>query len=124
MKVIDRLPDLKWTELAERQIDKTGGDRLIKMSHVAYQLGDAAVVGLIYETLTSPPWLWFALARNTTMRDLIDFRRAQEYIPQGTFTAVETDDPIAVRFAEFFGFVATLNYFDNDGHTMLVMRKA
>lgn len=124
MKEISRLPDLEWTERAQRQIEKTGGDALLRMSHVAYRLGNAGVIGLIYGSLLSPPWLWFALARTATMRDLIDFRRMQELIPKHTLVGVEEADEVAFRFARFYGFEETGHTVEHEGVLHLLMRKA
>jgi hypothetical protein len=123
MKEINKLPNLDWTDRARRQIDAAGGNALINMSHVAYRLGNAGVIGLIYGSLLSPPWLWFALAKNVTMRDLIDFRRMQNLIPPGTFAAVEDADKVAYRFASFFGFVQTGHEVEHEGQLYLLMRK-
>lgn len=124
MKIINRLPDLDWTERAQRQIQLAGGDAIIAISQAAYRLGNAGVIGLIYSSLLSPPWLWFALARSVTMRDLIDFRRMQHLIPQGTMAAVEDEDEVAYRFAKFFGFVETGHQIEHEGQLHLLMRKA
>lgn len=124
MKEINRLPDLDWTDRAQRQIEAAGGDAIIGMSQAAYRLGNAGVIGLIYGSLLSPPWLWFALARSVTMRDLIDFRRIQHLIPQGTLVAVEEADEVAYRFAKFFGFEETGQELEHEGQLHLLMRKA
>jgi len=124
MSPISKLPSLDWTERAEKQILLTGGDELIAASQVAYRLGNAGVIGLIYTSYFSPPWLWFALAKTTRIRDLIDFRRTQDRIPRGTLTAVDEDDATAYRFATFYGFEQTGQTVDHEGILMLIMRKA
>jgi hypothetical protein len=124
MTPINKLPDLPWTDRAQSQIDTYGGDALLAQSHVAYRLGNAAVIGLIYESMFSPPWLWFALAKSITMRDLIDFRRKQELIPRGTITAVEDGDDVAFRFACFYGFEDTGQFVEYEGCFYMMMRKS
>jgi hypothetical protein len=124
MKEINQLPDFDWTERAQRQIDTHGGNALLAASHKAYRLGNAGVIGLIYQSMFSPPWLWFALAKTATMRDFIDFRRMQELIPRGTLTAVEDGDEVAFRFARFYGFEDSGNSVEHEGQLHLLMRKA
>lgn len=124
MSPISKLPDLDWTERAAKEIALSDGDELVAASHVAYRLGNAGVIGLIYTSYFSPPWLWFALAKATRIRDLIDFRRMQHLIPRGTLTAVDEDDPTAYRFATFYGFEQTGQTVDHEGILMLIMRKA
>lgn len=124
MKEISRLPDLDWSDRAKQQIMTAGGDALVKSSHAAWRLGDAAVIGLVYESFFAPPWLWFALAKRVTLRDLIDFRRLQTRIPRGAMTAVEDGDAVAFRFASFYGFVDTGNVVEADGQLFLLMRKS
>ena len=107
MTPIDALPDLDWSPIARREIALTGAD-LLRQSDFAYQIGQIAICGLVYSTLTSPPWFWFALAKGVTLRDLIDFRRTyMNLIPSGAITAVNTADRESIRFAEFYGFEET-----------------
>lgn len=106
MSPIDKLPDLDWNEVAKQEIIVTGAD-LVSRSDFAYQIGRVAIAGLIYHSYISPPWFWFALAKNVTLRDLIDFRAFREEIPEGALTAVCDEWPHAVRFAEFYGFEDT-----------------
>jgi len=124
MKEIDRLPDLDWSDRAREQIALTGGDALIRDSHVAYRLGNAAVIGLVYPSFFAPPWLWMALARDISLRDLIDFRRMQERIPRGTLTGIEDGDEVAHRFAAFYGFVDSGQVVESAGLSYIIMRKA
>lgn len=104
---IEKLPKLNWTDNSAFEIAEAGGDELLSQSDLAWQLGNVLVVGLIYHTLTAPPWMWFALTKDVKFRDLIDFRRIKDYIPIGTTTAVAEDFPMAQRFAEFYGFEDT-----------------
>lgn len=108
MNLINHLPNLNWNEIAEQEIIVTGAD-LVAQSDFAYQIGCAAIAGLIYQSYTAPPWFWFALAKGVTIRDLIDFRALREKIPAGAQTAVCEDWPNAIRFAEFYGFEDTNN---------------
>lgn len=106
MKMIKNLPALDWNEIAQNEIIVTGAN-LVEQSDVAYQIGRVAIAGLIYQSYTSPPWFWFALAKGVTLRDLIDFRRYREEIPEGALTAIREDRAEATRFAEFYGFEDT-----------------
>jgi hypothetical protein len=124
MKEIKHLPDLNWSDRARRQIAEAGGDALVQDSHVAYRLGNAAVIGLVYQSFFAPPWLWFALADRVTLRDLIDFRRMQDRIPRGTLTGVEDGDSTAFRFASFYGFVDSGITAEREGQFYIIMRKA
>lgn len=103
MNPIKELPNLPWSETARKQIMETGPD-LVAASDVAYRIGDIAAVGLIYESYTSPPWFWFALAEGVTMRHLLDFTRLKDRIPYGALTGVDADNKTELRFAEFYGF--------------------
>lgn len=124
MKEISELPDLNWSDRAKRQIASAGGNKLIRMSQVAYRLGDVGVIGLVYQSFFSPPWLWFALAKGVTIRDLIDFRRMQDRIPRGTVVAVEEADETAYRFAAFYGFEDSGRLIESAGVNYIIMRKA
>lgn len=106
MNPIDHLPNFDWNEIAQKEIILTGAN-LVAQSDFAYQIGRVAIAGLIYYNYIAPPWFWFALAKNVTLRDLIDFRALREEIPLGALTAINVTWPNAIRFAEFYGFVAT-----------------
>lgn len=107
MTPIEKLPPLNWTDNSAYEIRAVGADKLFSQSDLAWRLGDLLVVGLIYSSFTSPPWMWFALSKNVKFRDLIDFRRIKDYIPTGTLTAVARDFAVAHRFAKFYGFEPT-----------------
>lgn len=124
MKEIKELPAWDWSNRAKAQMLHYDAETMLQSSYVAYQLGTAAVVGLIYVSLLAPPWLWFALASEVTMRDLIDFRRLRDRIPTGALTAIEEDDEIALRFASFHGFVDTGRIIEAPEGNYIIMRKA
>ena len=92
------------------------GEELLAQSDFMWRVGEVAICGLIYQTFTSPPWFWFALAKNVTFRDLIDFRRLATLIPLGTYTAIQANLPLAKRFAEFYGFKSTDQ--EREGYTI------
>lgn len=104
MKKIDKLPDLKWSDRAAVQLAETDADDIIRRSNEIYQIGNYAVAGTIHDNLLAPPWFWFLLGKGVGLRQLIDFRRLQSRIPRGALTAVEKEDAVALRFAEFYGF--------------------
>jgi len=106
MNPIKTLPDFDWTEYAKKDI-LLSGQALLDATDFAWSLGTVAICGLIYQTFTSPPWFWFALAKGATLRDLIDFRRLAEHIPHGAVTPVEVGFERGRRFAEFYGFEDT-----------------
>jgi hypothetical protein len=120
---IDKLPSLNWTDNSAYEISEAGGDELLAQSDMAWQLGNLLIVGLIYYTLTSPPWMWFALTKDVKFRDLIDFRRIKDYIPKGTTTAVAEDFTTAQRFAEFYGFEFTGATQEYKGRSYLIYRR-
>ncbi len=122
MKVIKALPDLPWTPHAREEIAMTG-PALVAASQVAYAIGNVAIAGLIYTSFTSPPWFWFGLTKNATIRDLIDFRALREQIPQGAETAVRSDFEAGHRFASFYGFSRTGQVRDYSGATYDVYRR-
>lgn len=114
IELITGLPNWHWQEHCQKEIAMTG-EELIEQSDVIWGIGSAAVAGFVYSSYTSPPWMWFVLAKNVTIADLIDFRRLAVRIPQGTLTAVATDFPVAMKFAKVYGFVETeheVMYFD------------
>jgi hypothetical protein len=115
MNPIKSLPDLEWNDIAAHEISMSG-EELLAQSDFMWRVGEVAICGLIYQTWTSPPWLWFALAANVTFSDLIDFRRLARLIPEGTLTAVQSNLTLAKRFAEFYGFVETDRQLD--GYTI------
>jgi hypothetical protein len=122
MNPIDFLPDFAWSPDAEAEIAVTGPD-LIRQSDFAFAIGTVAVAGLIYSSYSSPPWFWFALARNVKMSDLIDFRRLQESIPRGSLTAVREDFKVGRRFATFYGFEDTGGKQEHAGVTYIIYRR-
>lgn len=120
---IKKLPQLNWTENSYYEIEEAGGDVLLDQSDMAWQLGNLLVVGLIYPSLISPPWMWFALTKDVKFRDLIDFRRIKDYIPQGTVTAVAEDFAVAHRFAQFYGFVNTGDQVEHKNRCYYIYRR-
>lgn len=106
MTPINELPSLNWSTTASEQLQITGPE-IVEQSHVAYQIGNIAVAGLIYGSLLCPPWFWFALADGITLRELLDFRRLMEKIPTGSLTAVNASHKEAIKFARVFGFEET-----------------
>lgn len=122
MTPIDKLPEMDWSETALREISETEHD-LVAQSSEAWRIKDFAVVGLVQTSLLQPPWLWFALAKKTTIGDLADLRRLQERIPRGTTTGVAAADKRCVRFAEFYGFEKTGKVNLHKGVEYLIMRK-
>lgn len=115
-------PDFQ-PSLQARQEIIVSGKELLDMSDFAWRIGAVAIVGLIYHSLVNPPWMWFALGNNVTLRDLIDFRRMQEMIPTGTLTAVDEEFKQGHRFAEFYGFRRTGEVKFHKDRTYLVYRR-
>lgn len=123
MNPIKAIPNLPWSPAAQFEI-ALAGDDLVAQSDFAYQIGQVAICGLIYSSYVAPPWFWFALAKGTTLRDLIDFRRTyMEMIPLGAMTAVRAEAKESIRFAEFYGFEATGDKRRYKGHTYLLYRR-
>ncbi len=100
---IQDLPAFDWSDLAQLEMQETGLE-LIRQTDRMWRVGSVAVVGFIWSSFYQPPWMWFALARGVTLRDLIDFRRLTAQIPSGTLTGVRQGHKEARRFAEFYGF--------------------
>lgn len=122
MNPIDQIPELNWNAQARHEIAVTG-ESLLAMSDYCWRLGDCGIVGLIYTTLTSPPWMWMALSKDIAFRDLIYFRRMQEMIPYGTLVAVAEDYAVGKRFAEFYGFEPTPTLNEHRGVTYRTYRR-
>lgn len=122
MKMIKELPNLNWTERAKKQLEMTGKE-LVEQSQVAFTLRDKVVVGLIYQNLFAPPWLWFLLAQGASFRELVDLRNSRDMIPVGTKTAVEADDDLALRFATYYGFTNLNEVIEFQGTDYFLMEK-
>lgn len=124
MSPISALPPLDWSDTAFQEIELTG-DQLVQQSDCAYRLGNIGVCGLIYSSYTAPPWLWFALAKDVRVGDLLDFkRRLEALIPQGTLTGIHADFKSGIRFAEFYGFEPTGQVAPHGGHDYIIYRKS
>ena len=106
IKPIKKLPELDWSNQAQKEIVITGED-LLDQSTFAWEVGGILVVGFIYTSLLAPPWMWFALAKGVTIRHLVDFRRLVDYIPLGTTTAIESEFKEGIRFAKLYKFEDT-----------------
>lgn len=122
MNPISKIPALKWSPIAAEEIALTG-QQLLDQSDFTWQVGQVAICGLIYSNYLRPPWFWFALAEGATMRDLIDFRRLAQLIPEGAMTAVRSDRPTAIRFAEFYGFSDTGTWRGHGGFDYKIFRR-
>lgn len=120
---IDKMPELNWTDNTRYEINRVDFNELFAQSEERWQIDNILIVGLIYQSYTSPPWMWFALTKDVKFRDLIDFRRIKDYIPIGTQTAVAVDYPVAHRFAKFYGFENTGVNYDADGREYLIYRR-
>lgn len=124
MSRINSLPPLDWSDTAFQEIELTG-DELVQQSDCAYRLGNIGVCGLIYSSYTSPPWLWFALARDVSVGDLLDFKkRLEALIPVGSVTGIRADFLKGVRFAKFYGFEPTGEVARHGGHDYEIYRKS
>lgn len=99
------------------------GEELVDMSDFVWRIGNVAVAGFIHMSYTSPPWMWFVLAENIGISDLIDFRRLSVRIPVGTLTAVLGTFTVGFKFAKFYGFVETGEEVDYNGRAYKLMRK-
>lgn len=122
MTPIKRLPELDWTDLAAEHIKMTGAE-IVEQSHCAYQIGNIAVAGLIYDNFLRPPWFWFALAKGASIADLLDFKRLIRFIPIGAQTAVDADNEVTLRFASVFGFADSGESFTVDDKTYKIFRR-
>lgn len=122
MKPISEIPDWAWVAQAEKEI-KLGGTRVLERSCMAFAVGNVAICGLIQETLSNPPWFWFALAEGVTLRDLLDFRRLAELIPVGAQTAVEVGFTEGLRFARLYGFEEVGPEVEAEGVRLKVFRR-
>lgn len=122
MTPIKEIPNLNWTDHAAAEIC-LAGQALLDMSASSWRIGDIAIVGLVYSSFTSPPYLWMALAQGIKFSDLLDFRRKTELIPPGAYTYVNQASETAYRFARLYGFRGTGELVVQNGHTYLVMRR-
>lgn len=122
IELVTGLPNWQWKPHSQEELTITG-EELVQMSDTVWRVGNAAVAGFIYHSFTNPPWMWFLLAENVNIGDLVDFRRIARLIPSGTTTAVAADFALALRFAKLYGFEdtgETQNYSDRE---YKIMRK-
>jgi hypothetical protein len=122
VEMITALPNWRWKDKSREEIDLTG-EELLKYSDFIWKLGNIIVMGLIYSSFTSPPWAWFLLADDIKFSDLVDLRRATDYIPSGAMTAVQSDFTVGLRFAKFYGFVETGQTAHANSREYVIMRK-
>lgn len=116
------LPDWKWMAKSQQEMILTGHG-LIDQTDFMWKVGKVAVVGFVYQSLVSPPWMWFALAETVTVGDLIDFRRLARLIPKGTLTGVEAGFSVGLRFAKLYGFEEVGKETDYFGQSYKIMRR-
>jgi hypothetical protein len=123
IELVTGLPNWNWSAHARQEIALTGED-LVEQSDFVWRIGHVAVAGFIHYSFTSPPWMWFVLAEDVTIGDLIDFRRLSvRMIPKGTLTAVDANFAIGLKFAKAYGFVDANEDIDYFGRCYKVMRK-
>lgn len=123
IELVDRLPDLDWSERALFELDRYGDQFLARASSI-YQLGAFGVLGLNYSSFLSAPWLWFMLAKNSDWQSLKDLRKEVHRVPSGCLTVVEDGYTVGERFARFFGFEQTNSSFVIGGLTYNEFRRA
>ena len=123
IELVTSLPNWKWKEHSQKEIILTG-EELVETSDFVWQIGNCAVAGFVYTSYLSPPWMWFVLAENVTIGDLVDFRRlVMQAVPQGTHTAVAEDFKLAIRFAKIYGFEPTGEKIIYADRPYIIMRK-
>lgn len=122
IELITGLPDWQWKDHSKNEIAMTG-EQLVEMSDFVWRLGAVAVAGFIHTSYTSPPWMWFVLAEDVGVADLIDFRRLALRIPKGTLTAVKADFAVGIKFAKVYGFTETGEEEFYSGRPYKIMRK-
>jgi hypothetical protein len=120
---ISKLPDLPWREHSRKEMLMINAVELVDSSDFVYRIGNIAAIGYIYNSLVNPPWMWFVLAENISIGDLVDLRRACELIPKGTLTCVMDGYVAGFKFAKLYGFEMTDEELDNCGKKYRVMRK-
>ena len=122
IELISSLPNWKWKANSELELG-LADPRLIASSDFIWRVGNVAVVGFMHESFISPPWMWFLLADNVRLADLIDFRRLALMIPKGTLTAVAKDFEVGLRFAKVYDFVEMDEEVVDSGRHYKLMRK-
>lgn len=122
IEIITALPNWRWNKQSQEELELTGIE-LLKYSDLVWRFGSILVMGLIYSSFTSPPWVWFLLADDIKFSDLIDLRRVMHKIPRGSFTAVQSDFAVGLRFAKFYGFTDTGDSVHVHSRDYVIMRK-
>lgn len=106
IELVKGMPAFEWTDHCAEEIILTG-EQLLEQSDFVWRIGHIALAGFMYNSFVNPPWMWFVLAKGTTISDLIDFRRLARGIPKGTLTAVAESFEVGMKFAKFYGFEET-----------------
>lgn len=119
---VHKLPDWDWMPKSEQEMMLTG-QGIIDQTDMMWTVGNVAVVGFIYRSMLSPPWMWFALSRRVGIADLIDFRRLTMEIPKGTTTAVDAEFKTGLRFAKLYGFEETGEVVQHFERNYKIMRR-
>jgi len=122
IELITALPKWQFKPNSAQEIEITG-EQLVDASDFVWRVGNVAVAGFIYNSYLSPPWMWFVLAENVGIKDLVDFRRIARGIPRGTTTAVASDFGVGLRFARLYGFEFTGDEREVFGRKYWLMRK-
>ena len=105
MNQIERIFDLPgwdWLDHSKMEMSINTTD-VVGMTDFIWRVGKSAVVGFIYQSFLSPPWMWFLLSDQITIGDLMDYRRLKNLIPRGTLTGVQQGYDLGVRFATLYG---------------------
>lgn len=118
IKEIAEIPELEWAHPSQTLVEDD-----FKNNLQLYQLGNAGVLGIVYSSLISPPWIWFRLSKSFSNRDLIELKKESYRLPRDAHTVVKTTFKEGERFARFFGFEPQHTLIDYDGDVYEIYRR-
>lgn len=110
LKDIEEIPRLRWSAWSQEEF-MCGNVAIMERRTVRMVQGDfdrepLFILGLIYPSLTNPPWVWFLMTEDFfahLMRNLRAMREAVMLLPPSN-ALVNAKFTEGCRFAEFFGF--------------------
>lgn len=123
IELVTALPNWRWAKHSQDEITLTGQE-LVDATDFVWRIGNVAVAGFVHHSFCAPPWMWFVLADDISIADLIDFRRLALRIPRGTTTAVLSTFAVGLKFAKVYGFVETGEEVAWADRSFRIMRKS
>lgn len=111
IEFLDHIPSYDLLPHSEWEMDYLDKGDLLKGSMIVGQVVDDGVplviYGLVYQSLTGPPWFWSFMTKvvgEQPLRAVRAIRTVIEALPPQCYTAVLCANAQANKFAKLFGF--------------------